>query len=503
MSEPTAMRIRANGTPDPDGFFRGLAQAPLFFHNAVAELVDNAIAAKEEGFHIQIDLSQEKGSNYTLTVADSGPGVEFQDLRDRVFRTGATPKVDSPTLNEHGFGLKNVLAKTQQVGGSWELLTRDRDAASKKKFYQVLSPLKYELDVNRRDEQDWPKYGSEDTGTIVRLTLPLDFLKTVGWGRRGRPPSTPSSIMSYLKEHLGVYYRGYLGLEYIGYRAPDGQRSINQIVCSLNGGDISVITPVEPDYNSRTEFKKRTITTSRGTLNIEGEYGLLNTNSETTRKQRLYYYRNTTESQGVDIRVGRRVIATRLITEIWEAARHPSYNAFWGEFRLPAIRGKVPRTLNNKTSIDFNDTFWDELTETLRAEIAQPLKTSRLEKDEEQLRNELYKLLESAKISGELVEKDFGCWSGTGSVIDIYRKSGTHVIIYEVKVGKAHPLDVYQLRMYWDGMIEDGKQPTQGVLVAHEQTTGVSTIMKALSTFDDKNGNKYNFEFKHWSHFGL
>ena len=92
--------------------------------------MDNAIAAKEEGFHIQIDLSQEKGSNYTLTVADSGPGVEFQDLRDRVFRTGATPKVDSPTLNEHGFGLKNVLAKTQQVGGSWELLTRDRDAAS-------------------------------------------------------------------------------------------------------------------------------------------------------------------------------------------------------------------------------------------------------------------------------------------------------------------------------------------------------------------------------------
>lgn len=40
----------ADGTPEEIGIFRGLAQAPLHFHNAIAELIDNSIAAKNSKF---------------------------------------------------------------------------------------------------------------------------------------------------------------------------------------------------------------------------------------------------------------------------------------------------------------------------------------------------------------------------------------------------------------------------------------------------------------------
>jgi hypothetical protein len=393
-----------------------------------------------------------------------------------------------------------VLAKTEALGGAWKLRTRGEKELRKGCYLLVSGPLRFRIPITTPKSKKWPSYGSKSTGTIVTMSMPKNF-ETVGWGHRGRPPKDPDSVMEYLREHLGVFYRGYLGVRFIGDKGP--RHAKGKILTSLDWSGAEKVVPIEPDYDTRKHFSAVTVKTPAGKVKLEGEYGLLDPDSETTREDRKYYYHNTFESQGVDLRVGDRVMATRLLSEIWGKTRHNSYNAFWGEFRIPGVRERIPRTLNNKTSIDFDDEVWGSIASAIRSQLKDPLQTKRSEKSADELTQELYEKLDATKLPGDVVEMNYGCWGGARVVIDIYRKVGGKIIIYEAKPGKARPLDVYQLRLYWDGLVEDGKHPTQGYLVAQEKTTGVSTIVKALNGFVDGNGKKYKVEFKTWEDLGI
>lgn len=489
----------ADGIPNERGIFKGLAQAPLYFHNAVAELVDNALAAKEKDFNIQIDISPHPSRKevYVVTIVDDATGIPLERLKDHAFKTGNPPPSGSSHLREHGFGLKNVLAKIETLGTDpWTFYTREHSAVGKRVFYKVERPLQYKMPINIRPSSEWPSFGAKSTGTMVSFAVPLSYMQTVTRGRRGRPPAGLAGIMQFLREHLGVFYRGYL---------EGGKKSPGSITTSINWKNIEEVEPVLPDYKTRSLVRQFRIHTKAGDLDIEGEYGLLEATSKPTRVDRVYYYRNTLESQGVDLRIGRRVVATRLVTEIWQKARHPSLNGVWGEFRIPGASGCVPRTLNNKTSIDFDDELWIEIAEAIRKQVPD-LPKQRVAKEEADLREELANQLRGHMLPGDVIEENYPCFCGSGVVVDIYRDETLRkgeLIIYETKAGKAHPIDVYQLRMYWDGFVEDGRQPTRAYLVSHNKTTGVPTVIKVINSYKDRNGNPYIFEFKTWKDFNI
>src|SRR5260370_1013595 len=125
------------GTPDQAGTVRGLAQAPLHLQNMVAELVDNALAATTGAQTvINVDLSphQDGGDLYVLRVWDNGPGISLRQLEQEVFQLGRPP-VGVSHLNEHGFGLKNGLAKAEQLSSiPWVFRTRDAGALGRSEF---------------------------------------------------------------------------------------------------------------------------------------------------------------------------------------------------------------------------------------------------------------------------------------------------------------------------------------------------------------------------------
>lgn len=492
-------KYTADGIPEEDGFFKGLAQIPLYFHNAIAELIDNSIAAKNTKHEIRVDISQrpKESDSFLVTVVDNCSGISLNKLQDSVFRVGTLPLSSSSHLNEHGWGLKNVLAKIQLTHSEpWEVLTRDADCIKNNIFYRAKGPLKYEIPITEKPAANWPTYGSRDAGTIVTFTTSLSFLKTVSIGKRGRPPQTVPTIMRYLREHLGVFYRGYV---------EGGKKAISDISTSVNWNDSEDIDPIYPDYRTKETIKPFEITTHLGKIKIEGEIGLLDVDSLTTRKDRLYYYRNTMESQGADFRIGNRVVMTRLLTEIWQKARHPSYNAFWGELRIPGDKSKVPKTLNNKTSIDFEDSAWLEIANAIRDEIPEP-KRYKATKTEAELREELANQLKAHALPTDVIDENHPCYSGAGVPVDIYRdesKREGNIYIYETKAGKLQPLDVYQLVMYWDGLVEDGITPTIGYLVGLSKTTAVGTVIKAMNSRKDKNGNKYKLEYKSWKDYSI
>ena len=198
--------------PDQAGTLRGLAQAPLHLQNMVAELIDNALAASAADQKVWVDLSQhpDGGDLYILRVWDNGPGIPLERLEQFVFKLGQAPEGMSH-LNEHGFGLKNVLAKAEQLSAlSWFFRTRDAAALARSEFHQCKRPFSFAMPITPIPSEEWPPYASRATGTICELVVPMTYMQSVAFGRRGALPRDIGRIMDYLREHLGVFYRGYL-----------------------------------------------------------------------------------------------------------------------------------------------------------------------------------------------------------------------------------------------------------------------------------------------------
>lgn len=489
------MPFQPSNPPHESGIIRGLSKAPLHFQNLVAELIDNAISARGQGFKILVNLSRvpEGGDLFQLTVSDDSGGIPEPKLRTKVFSIGSPPEGNS-YLNEHGFGLKNVIAKAEALTERpWCFYTRDATALSKGTFFFAQRPYSFSQAIEEKPAADWPSWGTPGPGTIVQLFLPLTFLQSVALGRRGAAPRTPEKVIDYLREHLGVFYRGYL---------EGGARALGRIETSLDWGTPDPVDAVHPDYQTKKQVSFP-VTVGNHRIHIEGVIGLVEKNSAET-KERLYYYRHAPESQGVDIRIGNRVVATRLIEEIWERDRHPSLNGVAGEFRIPVEPNALPSTLNNKTSLDFDDPNWITIASAINQVVPKDDIPHGGGKSEDDLRDELYTQIEGLRNPAHEVAKERDC--GHGVYIDVFwdqSRTGGPVEIYEVKKGKAQPLDVYQLVMYWDSLVSTGVQPTQGHLVSDGLTSGVPAFISLINGRKDANGIPYNLKSEDWMSHGI
>lgn len=483
------------GIPHQTGTVRGLAQAPLHLQNMVAELIDNALAATNANQKVCVDISQhlDGGDLYILRVWDNGPGIPLCRLEDEAFTLGYPPGSASH-LNEHGYGLKNVLAKAEQLSQmEWFFRTRDSEALERSEFYLCKRPFSFEMPIESLSAAEWPAYASETTGTVCEIVVPMTYMQSVAFGRRGALPRDVGRIMDYLREHLGVFYRGYL---------EGGIRATTQILTSTGLGVLEHIDPILPDFRSR-ETVSFNLTLGGHQVTVTGNVGLIDRDSQQT-KRRLLYYKHASESQGVDIRVGKRTVATRLISEIWERDRHPSLNGIAGEFLVPGDRGIAPPTLNNKTSIDFDSPSWHAIVEGIQQAVPADDLPHGGGKSEADLRDELFIHISGLSRPNHMVEREFDCTHGIAvDIVWDQSASGGPVDIYEVKKGKAAPIDLYQLIMYWDALVSAGRQPTCGHLVSSGRSTGVNTLLDFLRRRTDANGKVYDLLVEDWKMHGI
>ncbi|OUN80364.1 hypothetical protein, partial [Gemmiger sp. An50] len=198
---------------------------------------------------------------------------------------------------------------------------------------------------------------------------------------------------------------------------------------------------------------------------------------------------------------GKRVIATAQLGEIWHKedgtpiSRHNSYNDFVGELILPELPRGVLATLNNKTGIDRNDPDWDKVFEAL-AEFPPQKNAATFSEDE--LKKKWMKILKAANPEDE-VTSEICVWP-TGTRVDVVDKGGNGKCdIYELKTRKAEPKDLYQLRMYWDGLVLEGIQPTRGILLTNGYSDRLQEMVRILNTLptpsfpDGRPSAPYNF----------
>lgn len=484
-----------------EGVFRGLAKQNLLFHQCIGELCDNAIAATPGGkkFRIDIIFHACPGNNDAVDVyvADNCRGMSLEDL-GIALQLGECPTSDN-RLNEHGFGLKNALATLSGGNGPWNLWSRKQ---GEDQTYHIAGPFTTHMTIDECDQFPQEAFLPADLSTLLKVRCKFSFIQTVQG--RGAPSKDLAKLRDWLLEHLGVLYRGYLEQDRTTYE------DSGSIHVSIEN-DTTRVFPVHiPIGDMKTKYFD--IELAGSVYRLEYRYGALDAVKRETlvRGQAArYYYQGNIPTQGIDIRLGKRVIATRQFETIWKTenresqlSRHNNYNDFTGELLIPNLPRGVLTTINNKTDFNLDDADWEKIFDTLNE--CRPPKQVR-EKSESDLRKKWMQMLRATN-PGERITDEHYVWP-TGTRIDVLRETTDgRVIIYEIKVGTGAPIHLYQAKMYWDGLVLQSQsvQPKEAILICEDFHTTLEAMANQMNKLSPPNGSSaYNFKIEKLKDKGL
>ena len=301
--------------------FEGLARQGMLCHQGICELCDDALAATLSGekARVCVALAPDPDKNYLqLAVADWGCGMDLAALTNAL-QLGSAP-LSNDRLNEHGYGLNNALACLSGGTGDWCIYTRSQPGP----YYKVSGPFDLKMTVTEEDglqlpeglNLQWP-----DPSTVIYVRVPMAIARTLQ--RQGnRKLSDLATLRLWLIEHLGVAYRGYLELDPVMLE-PSAKIAVTV------GQSSMLVPPIQvPMMMARTE--KLEVELCGQVVPVIYVHGTLDKSKQehlVLGGKARYYYQGTQPTQGIDIRLGKRVIATAQLGEIRTKTRHAHFPA--------------------------------------------------------------------------------------------------------------------------------------------------------------------------------
>lgn len=459
-----------------EGIFKGLAKQNMMFHQCIGELIDNAIAAKRDDQKFKVDIIFIKNNgdenNVDVYVADNSKGMTL-DIFQNALQLGESATTTS-RLNEHGFGMKNALATLSGENGYWKIWTKPIDG---KTIYTAEGPFRPEMSIKEETQFPAEDFLPSDISTLLKVSVKLSFIQSVQG--RGAPSTDLETLRSWLIEHLGVFYRGYIEQD------PETFENTGTIVVSIGNNSLQV--PPIPVPLGHMETNYFDVEIGGDICNLTYKFGTLDVVKRDTSvrgKKTKFYYQGNQATQGIDIRLGKRVIATRQFDTIWKTedgasqlSRHPNFNDFLGELLIPELPRGILSTTNNKTDFNLDDDNWTKIFKKINE--FRPIRLIR-QKSETELRKKWINMLKVTS-PDDIISDEKSVWP-TGTRIDVYRKkSDGKIIIYELKVGTGSPIHLYQLLMYWDGLVLQGEQPKEGILLVDDFNTNLEEMANKMN----------------------
>lgn len=477
------------------GHFDNLGQIiNEFLDNSISNFIGNKEILNMR--HILIKL-EELDSGVCVTIEDTGTGIKNLD---EAFTLGCQSAGESP-LNEHGFGLKHALASANPENDSWEISTRTEEDIKNSQFKKISAPYKikdFSGEICSGDQ--WPGRYNEP-GTIVRFFCSEEMYRTIARGLRGGISSF-TTIADVLCEDLGFVYAGVIR---------SASATIDLELKTAVGDTISIgVGAVEPNWGDSLDPGQNSVEEElgEGKVTIEYRFGRMNDKKDrvkfdntTTRK----YYRCNMSSSGVEIRINGRVLCYNLFKEIWGIEKHNSYNNLLVTINLKSkCKESLPRTRTSKNGLREGDEKLEKLYKWIKKYMKEPKKDVSMADHE----TEYFDILKETREKNnpdpnKLIETEKDVFTKTGNRkdrvrIDMYEVTLGHTNVYEGKKDTTTSKDVYQLRMYWDGLVYDGVTPTDGILVAKNHPASVKELIEIVNKMKDADGNNYNFTTKTW-----
>lgn len=245
--------------PSVERITEGLRDTGYDLNTAVADLIDNAIAANATFIDVRLGLKE--NAEPVVAVGDNGHGMNESALVD-CMRYGSPEQASASRLGKFGMGLKTastafcrrvvvasrVKTKAKTVQAAWDL---DRLAASGEWQLELGKPGKQAQEYLDACTQKGP-------GTVV-IWEKIDRLLTAelapngadSFGEQPDPVNRLERITQSLRDHLALVFQRYLDPAFELTRT---------VSLHLNGVRISPWNPFVPEYSDLTGTHILTVT---------------------------------------------------------------------------------------------------------------------------------------------------------------------------------------------------------------------------------------------------
>lgn len=448
---------------DPsDNIFQELGNNTYDFKDLISELIDNAIAAINESYQLNVSVKifvDEQNNPTDFTITDNASGIR-QNLLGRAISPADIQTKNS--LNEHGLGMKQAVAALGKLKYLATKVINEEKA-------RVITEFKFgSLKTYTADFEN-------STGTEICVT----DLK----------PIVVTNAASYTRSIIP-----YLGARYRSFLKPENKK-LNLIISIIKKGTNEIIyewsvQEIKPIYFHPSTRENRPVIL-RHSLNgqkwkAELTFGYTPKDDAEYEElgieipNKFHPYKVSLSRQGLDVILHDRVILFHQLSELEIITnRHSDYNYIRGEINL--IDGFSTAITKNSIIHDLNfKECIEEITQILNGQKEGPSgkslnylksKTYPEEIPEKLLRDRLIEwLVNNPMNKKKSVNKEYVI-EGIEGHIDILADKEA----WELKVEQANALDVYQLFMYMDiGDIQ------KGFLVAKSFTPGAKIAVEKI-----------------------
>lgn len=199
-------------TPDPARIMESLRDTGYDFNTAMADLVDNSIAAGATKIDVEINLSP--NNEVTVYIADNGCGMNFDELKNAM-TYGSAKRPDPSSLGKFGLGLK-----TASTAFCRRLSVLSKSSTSK--YNKVRWDLDYVVQVNEWELTNEPLNQEEidllelvtegSSGTLVIWEKVDRLLKS--YSSDGALKNAYKRIVANLTNHFSLVYQRFIDKEF-------------------------------------------------------------------------------------------------------------------------------------------------------------------------------------------------------------------------------------------------------------------------------------------------
>lgn len=420
------------------------------------------------------------GDNVGITIEDGGTGTENLNNAMTLCHTSGG---DTP-LNASGCGFKSSFSYIEDNGGSWECKTRTKEDACLNRYCCFTAPYDFGDGVFSGEYHSGWVSTLGNTGTVIHFTCPMEVFATLNSTTSAELPSF-RHLVSILRENLRYTYSHIL---------QEGIVTMELVIFDGTDEKSEVLEPLTPIWKfSPKDLPPQEVDLGGGPVTIHCQHGTIQGD-----KNNLFYYKANMASSGAEIAINGRVIARGLMEEIWNRKVHPSQNGFLVRIDLVASDvSAIPMTKAAKSGFREADPKLKALFLWIRSNVPLP-EMERDSKEKRLLRKLEEKLHAQSKFVRTTLEMQAFRAIDLGVKVDLLEATNNSIRIYEGKARRTAPLDLYQLRMYWDACVKDGYPPAEGILIGKRHSEDVLRLVKYLNTLHGADGRPYHFTLTTW-----
>jgi hypothetical protein len=217
--------------PDPVRMIEGLRDTGYKFTTAIADLIDNSIAAAASNINVSVLMGAE--GQITLYIADDGVGMS-KDALTLAMTYGSPVRPDPASLGRFGLGLKTAstafcrrlsVISRSSGGDPFVKATWDLDHVAKVRSWELLISTPERSERKKLDE-----VAGTTSGTLVVWEKVDRFLKTYQDPTGGYARTALDRQLRALSQHLAMVYQRYLD--------PDDKRTTHKVQITLQGESV-------------------------------------------------------------------------------------------------------------------------------------------------------------------------------------------------------------------------------------------------------------------------